>query len=287
MTQFKDKSADQEFVSAGLFTYPVLMAGDILLYQTDIVPIGDRPAPAPRADPRRRRALQLAATARRSRSRAACSRDGREVKDLQEPEQKMSTTGGHRAGDGLHRRRAGRHPEEVQDRRHGLGARDPRTQPESRASRTSSRSCPSRRASRSRRSRGATTAGLRGVQGGRRRGGRRAVRADPGAVPRAARGRGELQRDPRARGARRRARRRRRRSRRCTSAWASSGSASETPQADLERSAATSSAVSSRHSPARARSSRAPRSACDGGAARCGPPPRTCASPGACGPRAA
>jgi tryptophanyl-tRNA synthetase len=41
MTQFKDKSDRHEFVSAGLFTYPVLMAGDILLYQTDIVPIGD------------------------------------------------------------------------------------------------------------------------------------------------------------------------------------------------------------------------------------------------------
>src|SRR5664279_880147 len=41
MTQFKDKAEQQEFVSAGLFTYPVLMAGDILLYQTDIVPIGD------------------------------------------------------------------------------------------------------------------------------------------------------------------------------------------------------------------------------------------------------
>src|SRR4029079_4529131 len=41
MTQFKDKSDRREFVSAGLFTYPVLMAGDILLYQTDIVPIGD------------------------------------------------------------------------------------------------------------------------------------------------------------------------------------------------------------------------------------------------------
>src|SRR5437764_8204323 len=41
MTQFKDKSSEREFVSAGLFTYPVLMAGDILLYQTDIVPIGD------------------------------------------------------------------------------------------------------------------------------------------------------------------------------------------------------------------------------------------------------
>src|SRR5919204_4963698 len=41
MTQFKDKSERREFVSAGLFTYPVLMAGDILLYQTDLVPIGD------------------------------------------------------------------------------------------------------------------------------------------------------------------------------------------------------------------------------------------------------
>ena len=41
MTQFKEKAEDEEFVSAGLFTYPILMAGDILLYQTDIVPIGD------------------------------------------------------------------------------------------------------------------------------------------------------------------------------------------------------------------------------------------------------
>ncbi len=41
MTQFKEKSEGQDFVSAGLFNYPVLMAGDILLYQTDIVPIGD------------------------------------------------------------------------------------------------------------------------------------------------------------------------------------------------------------------------------------------------------
>ena len=40
MTQFKEKSDAQEFVSAGLFTYPVLQAGDILLYQTDIVPVG-------------------------------------------------------------------------------------------------------------------------------------------------------------------------------------------------------------------------------------------------------
>src|SRR3954453_22360903 len=41
MTQFKDKSEASGFVSAALFAYPVLMAGDILLYQTDLVPIGD------------------------------------------------------------------------------------------------------------------------------------------------------------------------------------------------------------------------------------------------------
>src|ERR1700692_1690754 len=41
MTQFKEKAEGKEFISAGLFTYPVLMAGDILLYQTDLVPIGD------------------------------------------------------------------------------------------------------------------------------------------------------------------------------------------------------------------------------------------------------
>jgi tryptophanyl-tRNA synthetase len=41
MTQFKERVAEEEFVSAALFTYPVLMAGDILLYRTDIVPIGE------------------------------------------------------------------------------------------------------------------------------------------------------------------------------------------------------------------------------------------------------
>ncbi|SHI43532.1 tryptophan--tRNA ligase [Lutispora thermophila] len=41
MTQFKDKSQKVgESVSAGLFTYPVLMAADILLYNTDLVPVG-------------------------------------------------------------------------------------------------------------------------------------------------------------------------------------------------------------------------------------------------------
>ncbi len=42
MTQFKDKSARQrDFISAGLFTYPALQAADILLYDTDEVPVGE------------------------------------------------------------------------------------------------------------------------------------------------------------------------------------------------------------------------------------------------------
>ena len=42
MTQFKDKSAkNAENINAGLFTYPVLMAADILLYQADLVPVGE------------------------------------------------------------------------------------------------------------------------------------------------------------------------------------------------------------------------------------------------------
>ncbi len=41
MTQYKDKSAKNTSVLAGLLTYPPLMAADILLYQTDIVPVGD------------------------------------------------------------------------------------------------------------------------------------------------------------------------------------------------------------------------------------------------------
>jgi tryptophanyl-tRNA synthetase len=43
MTQFKDKAAKMgpESTNVGLFTYPVLMAADILLYQTDLVPVGE------------------------------------------------------------------------------------------------------------------------------------------------------------------------------------------------------------------------------------------------------
>lgn len=41
MTQFKDKSAGKESVGTGLFVYPTLMAADILIYNADLVPVGD------------------------------------------------------------------------------------------------------------------------------------------------------------------------------------------------------------------------------------------------------
>jgi tryptophanyl-tRNA synthetase len=92
MTQFKDKGEGKDFVSAGLFTYPVLMAGDILLYQTDIVPIGDD----------QRQHLELARdVAQRFNSRfgdtfkvpeAVYPEVGARIMDLQEPTRKMSTT---------------------------------------------------------------------------------------------------------------------------------------------------------------------------------------------------
>jgi tryptophanyl-tRNA synthetase len=94
MTQFKDKGKGQESVSAGLFTYPVLMAADILLYQTDKVPIGDD----------QRQHLELTRDiAERFNSRygetfkvpeGIYPEIGARIMDLQEPERKMSTTGG-------------------------------------------------------------------------------------------------------------------------------------------------------------------------------------------------
>jgi tryptophanyl-tRNA synthetase len=92
MTQFKEKSDRHEFVSAGLFTYPVLMAGDILLYQTDLVPIGDD----------QRQHLELARDiAERFNYRygetfrvpdGLFPEVGGRIMDLQDPTSKMSTT---------------------------------------------------------------------------------------------------------------------------------------------------------------------------------------------------
>ncbi len=98
MTQFKEKGGTREFVSAGLFTYPVLMAGDILLYQADKVPIGDD----------QRQHLELARdVAERFNARFGQTfvvpdgiypEVGARIMDLQEPTKKMSTTGGTEQG---------------------------------------------------------------------------------------------------------------------------------------------------------------------------------------------
>jgi tryptophanyl-tRNA synthetase len=94
MTQFKDKADQQEFVSVGLFTYPVLQAADILLYQTDAVPVGED----------QRQHVELTRDiAERFNSRfgetfvvpeVVIPKLGAKITDLQEPTKKMSTTGG-------------------------------------------------------------------------------------------------------------------------------------------------------------------------------------------------
>src|SRR5690348_3299728 len=94
MTQFKEKGEGKEFVSAGLFTYPVLMAGDILLYQTDLVPVGDD----------QRQHVELSRdVAQRFNSRygetftipkGVYPEVGARIMDLQEPTKKMSTSSG-------------------------------------------------------------------------------------------------------------------------------------------------------------------------------------------------
>ena len=98
MTQFKDKSGQHDFISAGIFNYPILMAADILLYNTDQVPVGDD----------QRQHVELARdVGQRFNSRfgetfviaeGVYPEVGARVMDLQVPDRKMSTTGGTPAG---------------------------------------------------------------------------------------------------------------------------------------------------------------------------------------------
>jgi tryptophanyl-tRNA synthetase len=94
MTQFKEKSDQHEFVSAGLFTYPVLQAADILLYQTDVVPIGEdqRQHVELTRDIAERFNTRFGETFRLP--EAVFPEVGARIMDLQEPVNKMSTTGG-------------------------------------------------------------------------------------------------------------------------------------------------------------------------------------------------
>ena len=94
MTQFKDRAAEQDFVAAGLFDYPVLMAADILLYQAIVVPVGD--------DQRQHVELTRDIAVRFNERfgdtfvvpDAAIPRGGRAHMELQETDRLMSTTRG-------------------------------------------------------------------------------------------------------------------------------------------------------------------------------------------------
>ena len=98
MTQFKEKRSGEEFVSAALFNYPTLMAGDILLYRTTVVPIGDD----------QRQHLELARDiAERFNARfgetlvapeGVFPEVGARIMDLQEPADKMGKTGSSEGG---------------------------------------------------------------------------------------------------------------------------------------------------------------------------------------------
>jgi tryptophanyl-tRNA synthetase len=99
MTQFKEKTAKQrELVSAGLFFYPVLMAADVLAYRAQEVPVGDDQV---------QHVELMREIARRFNERfgenlvvpeVRVPEVGARIMDLQEPSNKMSTTGGTEAG---------------------------------------------------------------------------------------------------------------------------------------------------------------------------------------------
>jgi tryptophanyl-tRNA synthetase len=95
MTQFKDKAgAQRELVSAGLFTYPVLMAADVLAYRAQDVPVGDDQ----RQHVELMRDVAIRFNARFGDTLVVPEHRipevGARIMDLQAPERKMSTTGG-------------------------------------------------------------------------------------------------------------------------------------------------------------------------------------------------
>jgi tryptophanyl-tRNA synthetase len=100
MTQFKDKTAKREghFISAGLFTYPALQAADILLYDTNAVPVGD--------DQRQHVEITRDAAIRFNHRfgetfvvpEAVTPKAGARVMDLQDPTSKMSKSSDSDAG---------------------------------------------------------------------------------------------------------------------------------------------------------------------------------------------
>ncbi len=98
MTQFKDKSDGQESVTAGLFDYPVLMAADILLYDTEEVPVGDDQ----RQHVELTRDIAIRFNGRFGDTftvpKATLPPSGARIMDLQQPSKKMSKSDGDSPG---------------------------------------------------------------------------------------------------------------------------------------------------------------------------------------------
>ena len=98
MTQFKDKSDGQESVSVGLFDYPVLMASDIVLYNTEEVPVGDDQ----RQHVELARDIVLRFNHRFGETfvvpKATFPTSGARIMDLQQPTKKMSKSDGESPG---------------------------------------------------------------------------------------------------------------------------------------------------------------------------------------------
>ena len=122
MTQFKDKSEQQDFISVGLFTYPVLQAADILLYNIDVVPVGEDQRQhveltrdvAERFNSRYGETLVVPKVVDPEARREDHGPPGADEEDVHHGRQ--------RAGDGANARRARRGAEEDQERRDRLRA---------------------------------------------------------------------------------------------------------------------------------------------------------------------
>ena len=93
MTQFKEKSKSHpEYVNAGLLNYPLLMAADILLYKTDLVPVGkDQEQHVELAREITRRFNKMFGEVFKE-PKALLSKSGQKIMSLQNPKKKMSKT---------------------------------------------------------------------------------------------------------------------------------------------------------------------------------------------------
>jgi tryptophanyl-tRNA synthetase len=94
MTQFKEKSKENpEYINAGLLNYPLLMAADILLYQTDLVPVGKDQAQHVELTREIARRFNKMFGKTFKEPKVLLSKFGQKIMSLEDPKKKMSKTG--------------------------------------------------------------------------------------------------------------------------------------------------------------------------------------------------